>query len=112
MDDLISRISKGMPSGHDTPKVDLRSSSGDPRTKTPESDSDTPGLLNSLIGSGQFLQSMSAGVILQDFEGRLLDCNEVAEDLLGSSRAELVARGAGSPGWDCQIGRASCRGRV
>src|ERR1017187_3214562 len=101
MDDLISRISKGMPSGHDTPKVDLRSSSGDPMTKTPESDSDTPGLLNSLIGSGQFLQSVSAGVILQDFEGRLLDCNEMAEDLLGSSRAELVARGAGSPGWDC-----------
>ncbi len=69
--------------------------------KTPESESDTPRLLNSLIGSGQFLQLVSAGVILQDSEGRLLDCNEVAEDLLGSSRAELVARGAGSPGWDC-----------
>jgi hypothetical protein len=53
-----------------------------------------------LIGSDQFLHSVPAGVILQDGEGRFLDCNEMAEDLLGSTREELKARGAGSPSWD------------
>ena len=100
MDDLLSRISKRISPEHNTLELNSQEVSGDLVATKRRTESDAEGLLSSLIGSDQFLHSVPAGVILQDGEGRFLDCNEMAEDLLGSSREELKARGAGSPSWD------------
>jgi diguanylate cyclase (GGDEF)-like protein/PAS domain S-box-containing protein len=63
-------------------------------------DGDQQSLLNSLIDSEQFLDSLPAGLILQDAYGRLIDCNDLATAILGASREELMRRASDDPGWN------------
>jgi diguanylate cyclase (GGDEF)-like protein/PAS domain S-box-containing protein len=101
MDDLISRISKRSPDEQDILKLNSQEVLGDFVTTKKHVDEDPIGLLSSLVGSGQFLHSVPAGVVLQNASGRLIDCNDQAADLLGYARDDLIAHGAGFPGWDC-----------
>ena len=50
--------------------------------------------------SGQFLDSVPAGVLLQGPGGDVLDCNEEAARILGTTREELMRRTLGDPAWD------------
>jgi Amt family ammonium transporter len=90
-----------MPAESDALKLDSQEVLGGLVATKRRGESGSQRLLNSLIGSDQFLFSVPIGIILQDGDGRLLDCNEMAEELLGGTREALIARGAGSPGWDC-----------
>jgi len=63
-------------------------------------DGDHQSLLNSLIDSDQFLDSLPAGLILQDAQGRLIDCNDLATAILGASREELMLRASDDPEWN------------
>jgi len=101
MDDLLSATLKRITPGHETLSLSSQEVVGDLVATTKRSESDVDGLLNSLIGSNEFLRSVPAGIILQDGEGRLLDCNLLAADLVGFTREDLIAAGAGCPGWDC-----------
>lgn len=57
-------------------------------------------LLNSLIDSDQFLDSLPAGLILQDGDGLLIDCNDLATAILGATREELMGRSSDDPEWN------------
>jgi diguanylate cyclase (GGDEF)-like protein/PAS domain S-box-containing protein len=61
---------------------------------------DTKGHLTSLVGTEQFLHSIAAGVVLQDSEGRMLDCNDMAAAMLGAERDELLQRRSDDPEWN------------
>ena len=56
--------------------------------------------LDGVLGSTQFLNSLPAAVLLQDDQGMVLDCNNVAEAILGASRDELLTRLPDDPVWD------------
>lgn len=56
--------------------------------------------LDGVLGSTQFLNTLPAAVLLQDDQGMVLDCNNVAEAILGDSRDELIARLPDDPIWD------------
>jgi diguanylate cyclase (GGDEF)-like protein/PAS domain S-box-containing protein len=61
---------------------------------------DTEGRLTSLVGTVQFLHSIAAGVVLQDAEGRMIDCNDMAAAMLGATRDELLQRRSDDPEWN------------
>jgi diguanylate cyclase (GGDEF)-like protein/PAS domain S-box-containing protein len=63
-------------------------------------DGDHQSLLDSLLNSEQFLDSLPAGLILQDAQGRLIDCNDLATAILGATREELMLRTSNDPEWN------------
>ena len=101
MDDLDSRISKEMPSRQDTLTLDSQGVLEDLAATKKRADNDHQSLLDSLISSDQFLDSLPAGLILQDAQGRLVDCNDLAAAILGASREELLRRVSDDPEWNC-----------
>ena len=62
-------------------------------------DDDHQSLLDSLINSDQFLDSLPAGLLLQNAQGRLIDCNDLATAILGATREELMLRASDDPEW-------------
>ena len=57
------------------------------------------GQLQSLLDSQQFLNTVAAGIVLQNEEGLVLDCNDTALELLGVTREELAIRTSSDPQW-------------
>ena len=57
------------------------------------------GQLQTLLDSRQFLNTVAAGIVLQDADGSVLDCNDAAIIMLGATREELAKRRAGDPQW-------------
>jgi diguanylate cyclase (GGDEF)-like protein/PAS domain S-box-containing protein len=55
--------------------------------------------LQQLLSSSEFLDTTSIGIMLLGTDGRVLDCNRVATELLGGSLDELVGRTPGDPHW-------------
>ena len=101
MDDVISRSTTRMLEGQCDLQLNLLGVDDGLLAARASEDSPHAGLLTALVGSQQFLESVPAGIILQDHAGRLIDCNDGAAEILGSTREELRARRAGSPGWEC-----------
>ena len=50
------------------------------------------GQLQSLLNSQDFLDTVAAGIVLQNSEGSVLDCNDAAVLILGATRQELATR--------------------
>jgi diguanylate cyclase (GGDEF)-like protein/PAS domain S-box-containing protein len=57
------------------------------------------GPLQSLLDSQQFLNTVAAGIVLQDQEGSVLDCNDTALVLLGVTREEMAIRTSDESQW-------------
>ena len=60
---------------------------------------DESGQLQSLLESQQFLNTFAAGIVLQNEEGSVLDCNDAALTLLRATREELARRTLTDPQW-------------
>jgi len=55
--------------------------------------------LQRLLHSSEFLGATSMGIMLHGSDGRILDCNRVAIELLGDPIDQLVGRTPGDPQW-------------
>jgi len=89
-----------MSGGQDTLTINSQEVLGDYVASKKRADGDYQRLLNSLIDSDQFLDSLPAGLILQDAQGNLVDCNDLATAILGVSREELLRRASDDPEWN------------
>jgi len=56
--------------------------------------------LRALLSSGQFLNTVPAGVILQDASGAVVGFNQDAVEILGTTRDDLAGRTLGDASWD------------
>jgi diguanylate cyclase (GGDEF)-like protein/PAS domain S-box-containing protein len=68
---------------------------------------DESGQLQSLLESQQFLNTFAAGIVLQNEEGSVLDCNDAALTLLRATREELARRTTTDPQWSSVKGDGS-----
>ena len=57
------------------------------------------GQLQSLLDSQYFLDTVAAGIVLQNSEGAVLDCNDAAVLILGATRQELATRTSSDLRW-------------
>jgi diguanylate cyclase (GGDEF)-like protein/PAS domain S-box-containing protein len=57
------------------------------------------GQLQSLLNSQDFLDTVAAGIVLQNSEGSVLDCNDAAVLILGATRQELATRTSNDLRW-------------
>ncbi len=55
--------------------------------------------LQSLLDSQYFLDTVAAGIVLQNSEGAVLDCNDAAVLILGATREELANRTSSDVRW-------------
>ncbi len=101
MDDVISRSSRPEFDGPVDLQLNFLGLDYGPLVTDVRHVNEYEGLLHSLVGSHNFLNSVPAGIILQDGSGRVIDCNDKASETLGATLEELWDRRAGSPGWDC-----------
>jgi putative nucleotidyltransferase with HDIG domain len=56
--------------------------------------------LQSVLSSGQFLDEVNAGLVLQGVDGRAIDCNKWALGLLGITRNEMLGRSPFGDPWE------------
>jgi PAS domain S-box-containing protein len=63
-------------------------------------DDDRRSPLQALANSNQLFNSLSTGIVLQDAEGTVVDCNESALAILGATREELHARRTTDATWN------------
>ncbi len=57
------------------------------------------GPIGRLFASRTFLDSFADGIVLQDLDGRIVDANRAASDLLGVDRGDLLSRTSFDPLW-------------
>jgi diguanylate cyclase (GGDEF)-like protein/PAS domain S-box-containing protein len=85
--------------GQDTLSLNSQAALGDLVATKRRADDNHQSLLDSLFNSDQFLDSLPAGLFLQNAQGRLIDCNDLATAILGATREELMLRASDDPEW-------------